>query len=338
MKKLFLLCLFFFTSLFFASAQNLVPNPSFEDTFSTTNLLPYMYNLGGVTLDGIHFIYPKNWEYATQSVDYDNSCDTSKISSVPYNIGGFKQDNNNGKAYIGLFGRVGHYYPNYREIIGAKLLDSMIIGQKYFIKIDVSLSDSSNCGINKLGVLFSRTPFDSITLHNYSQVYTTSIVTKNTNWTTLNFSFISDSVYKYLFVGTFYNNTQTDTSIIPSHPIWHSNNQNPTDCWAYYYIDNICVSNDSATCSQPTNINQISVSNQYLLFPNPVVDKINFHMESYSDEIRIANILGQTLFSDNVKSNREYSKDISSLNNGIYFLTIKTNNSIQTIKFIKQSQ
>jgi hypothetical protein len=334
----YLLLLFFLINVTICLGQNLVPNPSFEDTFATTNLLPYMYNLGGVTLDGIHFIYPKNWIYATQTVDYDNSCDTSKISSVPYNIGGFKQDNNNGKAYIGLFGRVGHYYPNYREIIGAKLLDSMVVGQKYFIKIDVSLSDSSNCGINKLGVLFSRTPIDSITLHNYSQVYTTLIVTKSTKWTTLNFSFISDSAYKYLFVGNFYNNAQTDTSIISSHPIWHSNNQNPTDCWAYYYIDNICVSNDSTTCNKPNNINQISDANKFFLFPNPVVDKINIYMESYLDEIRITNIIGQTIFSEKLKINREYSKDITSLNNGIYFLTIKTNNSIQTIKFIKQAQ
>ena len=42
------------------------------------------------------------------------------------------------------------------------------------------------------------------------------------------------------------------------------------------------------------------------------------------------------LFNENFSTSFKYSKDVSSLSNGLYFLTIKTNNFSQTIKFIKQ--
>jgi hypothetical protein len=83
-----------------------------------------------------------------------------------------------------------------------------------------------------------------------------------------------------------------------------------------------------------TGIESIEDSDAFSIFPNPVHDKINidFHANSQACNINIVNILGQEIYSE--KKNETYagviSIDLSTFNNGIYFVKVEWKSRIQT--------
>src|SRR5437762_305023 len=97
--------LFFFTSCF-AHAQNLVQNPSFEDTVSCPNAFDQMYRAAG-------------WSSFRGTPDYFNGCAQNTSTSVPVNTWGY-QPTYDGNAYA--FCLTFNYFPgNLREYIGSEL-------------------------------------------------------------------------------------------------------------------------------------------------------------------------------------------------------------------------
>ncbi|MEY2828747.1 MAG: hypothetical protein RIQ33_605 [Bacteroidota bacterium] len=333
MKKTIL----FIVAIFFASqinAQiNLVPNPSFEDTLQLKSLNAFK---GNCPIDNdSNFILPKYWIYSTQSVDYYNAIDKDIFftSHVPNNILGYCDDNKNGSAYLGLFARTSNYYPNYREIIGARLLDSLKIGVKYFASIDISLADSSNCGVNNLGMLLTTVPYDSISLHNYSQLFSSTINTNNAGWTTLQFSIVADSNYKYLYVGNFFDNLHTDTSILISNPTWQASSNgfpdNINQCWAYYYLDNIYLGTDSVDAGTKF----LNISNLFF-YPNPTNKKIFIPSSGNNFCVSLFDFLGRK----RKEVINENTVDVTELENGIYIVQYSAENKIFQQKILIHHQ
>src|SRR4029078_6403538 len=88
MRYSFLILLFSFISLF-ANAQNLVPNPSFEDTPICPSGVGQVNNC-------------LNWIPLINTPDYFNRCSQNPDISVPNNLFGF-QEPAFGDGYIGFF-------------------------------------------------------------------------------------------------------------------------------------------------------------------------------------------------------------------------------------------
>lgn len=88
--------------------------------------------------------------------------------------------------------------------------------------------------------------------------------------------------------------------------------------------------NQSTTGINKTNVNSFS------LFPNPVSSTIilQSNVDLQNAEIKIYTLLGENVYSQNKLGNATI--DVAQLNNGIYFLKVKTNNKLFTQKFIKQ--
>ena len=141
-KTLLLLTLFtVHCSLFtILHAQNLVPNPSFEEY---------------TTCPDNYYMLPTDWYSCSGTPDYFNSCDSTGDYSVPNNGDG-NQIAFNGVGYVGLY-TVYYSFMNgdYKEYIGCLLKTPLIIGAKYYISFYVSLADISNCASNNIGLLFS---------------------------------------------------------------------------------------------------------------------------------------------------------------------------------------
>ena len=280
--------------------QNLVPNPSFEDVISCNQ--------------------PVEWDnYISYSPDYFNSCD----GQIPANAFGYQQPYS-GVAYMGLFTQASHTINEYREIIGAKLNDSLLIGQKYYVNMKVSLSACVSCATNNLGFLFCEEPMvlgNPIILPNRAHVFSASIITDTANWVSITGSFVSDSAYKYIFVGNFFDNAHTDAIITNPNSCYPD-----ASCDAYYYIDDVCVSTDSLTCNSVTSgVNNISIGRGIECYPNPAYKTIyvNIHDHQCFD-YRIVDIMGKSLI---YKKNAEFNEiDISSISSGVYFLEITFQN------------
>jgi len=242
-----------FSSLLFlslaAQAQNLVPNYSFEDTVACPTSIDQVYNSTG-------------WSSFGNTSDYFNSCSTGNVSSVPNNFFGY-QFAHSGNAYCGLYNYTPPPSSNYREYIGTQLSDSMLIGSQYFISFYTNLSNMLRCKSNKIGIRFSTVSYSSVQpplLNNWAHLFSQSLISDTVNWVFISGSFIADSNYKYIIIGNFFDNANTDTLDCGPTP----------GTVSYLYIDDVCVSTDSFTCNNiKEGIPLVMQEEEIKLYPNP---------------------------------------------------------------------
>ncbi len=228
MYKPFLYCFLLYLLGSSIDAQNLVPNPSFEDT---------VYCPAGTNNPQA----VKHWFNPTQaSPDYYNAC-ANNGGGVPANDWGY-QYAQEGNAYVGLILYSNYIdYPNYREYIAIQLNEALYPGIDYCWSVYVSLLDSNDFASNNIGIGLS---IDSITNFATESLLSipiygnhTSIVTDNLGWTKIGGSFVAQGGEKYLYIGNFYDDAQTNVVQIQSNSIGGS--------FAYYYIDNFYIGTSS---------------------------------------------------------------------------------------------
>lgn len=329
MKNLLLILIFVLSSLNTYSQQNLVPNPSFEDTIQCP-INGFITNCQG-------------WYPYSSSPDYFNSCVPSWYAyAIPNNLHGF-QSPASGQAYSGIYTYVEGEtdYSLNREILGSNLVSSLIIGQKYYVSLKVSLgTNTSNTGhslaTNKIGALFSTVPFSNTNpstippIENFAHVYTDSIIKDTIGWTSVFGSFIADSSYSYISIGNFFKVTSTDTI--------HLIANNPFTPNSYYYIDDICVSTDSSFCANflYTGLESKGVVNKMNVYPNPTSGalKISLPSNNGSSTIEVFNLFGQSVYYINSKQISDL--DLSFLEDGLYELLISNDKNQYTTKVIIQ--
>jgi len=130
--------------LHYCSAQNLVPNPSFES-----------YSSCPIANGSIGLAIP--WtDPSTGSSDYYNTCSINIQSTVPLNSNGYRPPRH-GNAYAGVVTYV-TTISNAREYIEVELTSMLIKDSTYCIGFYVSLSQSSQYGSNGLSAFISNSP------------------------------------------------------------------------------------------------------------------------------------------------------------------------------------
>jgi hypothetical protein len=296
------------------TGQNLVPNPSFE---SYTNCPNFAGQINRAD----------NWYSIRMTPDYLNVCAPYGWASVPLNYFGNKMPaTGNGYAGIGGFWQGSSNFP---ECVGAQLITPLQVGIKYFLSFKVFLGQKANinqwCGINKIGALFSTFHFDTINmapLCNCSQIYTNSIITDTTNWTTITGSFVADSVYNYIGIGRFFDDASTSSTQITG-----------TQCNAYYYLDDICLSNDSlytAGWTWTTDIKQI-YNSRTSFYPNPISDQSTLQFDNTKAEVctlTLYNNCGQIVRTINNITSDQVIIQKNNLTNGLYYFVLRTGDHV----------
>tara|TARA_R110001592_G_scaffold361235_1_gene671420 strand:- start:303 stop:1223 length:921 start_codon:yes stop_codon:yes gene_type:complete len=295
-------------------AQNLVPNPSFEDTIGCPA--------------GLNDL-PKTtfWTVPTLgSPDYFHTCNSGD-ANVPNNIFG-TQSALSGSAYIGIsvYDTFNSY--SYREYIQIQLQQTLVSGQKYWVSFYVSLADLNDYAIQEFGAYFSPTQIndntmDSTLMFNPQVEFSDSVISSKNDWTKVSGSFTATGNENYLILGNF-NRKQTTTAIQVS-----STN---TD-YSYYYIDDVCVSSDSLTCVNPVGVNEVKLNQSFFnLYPNPATDFFNINNASNQPyNLTIYNSIGQLLFEETNINKSSKKINITNFNSNLLFIKIKTEN--QTINY-----
>jgi len=292
-----------------ASAQNLVPNPSFEDTVSCPDFSGQVWRAQG-------------WYIAQNTPDYFNACCSGQLApvSVPCNTFSCRYAAT-GVAYCGFWTYCLYPLPEYYEKIGIQLSSSLTVGTRYYVSMKVSSVSSRNQGsngaMNKLGMLFST--YQKLFQpdqpnNNYCQFWSDSIVTDTLGWVTLNGSFIADSNYNFLTVGNFFDNAHADTI-----RYWYNGNH---ELCTYYYVDDICVTTDSLGCSFSTGI-QDPLNYFCSIGPNPVSDQITIQCKLRApSEVTMVNAFGDLVYISSVSQPISEIK-VRGLPNGLYLLRIE---------------
>jgi gliding motility-associated-like protein len=205
-------------------SQNLVYNGSFEQ-YDTCPSAPFQLNYA-------NYWFSANWGGGGSS-EYFNACDSSGFCYVPSN--GFTyQYARTGSAYVGTgcYGVVNEG----REYVEGTLITPLVTGTIYCVSFYVSLSDYSSYGIDALGVYFTN---DSLITHSGLVYLVTPQIANNPsiiiidkeNWVKIEGTFTASGGERFLTIGNFKRNYQTDTITLTPNP----------NGYAYYLIDDVAV-------------------------------------------------------------------------------------------------
>lgn len=220
-KKIALLCVLFqFINFCAINAQNLVPNPSFEQNTNCPN------NFGQIG-------YAQFWYSPTPfSADYYNSCATTIAADVPLNSFG-SEAALTGDGYAGFWA-----YGNssaFRSYVGINLSEPLKADSTYCISFNVSLADFTYTAVQNIGVNISTNPAD---LGAPADIENTGGVIDNKDgWTTITANYTATGGEQWIIIGNFNSNVNTvkvaDGSVDPTATPFYNN--------AYYYLDDVSV-------------------------------------------------------------------------------------------------
>ena len=212
------------------NAQNLVPNPSFEEyknipcswNVSVEEFSQYTtdwYIPTGTSTDILSTLAGRDcWANALDS-DNTNSC---RIGfQIPHS----------GDVIAGIFTTVKSH--TWHEYLQVQLKEPLVPGQRYCIEMYVSAADFTSLTSNNLGMYFSVDPINGTDkIIAKPQVNYTEVISDTKGWTRVSGSFIADAPAQYLTIGNFF--ADQDTKV-------ESNYSNYCNDGAYYFIDDIVV-------------------------------------------------------------------------------------------------
>ncbi|MEI6816964.1 MAG: T9SS type A sorting domain-containing protein [Bacteroidota bacterium] len=305
--------------------QNLVMNPSFEDTVQCPNYISQISRC----------LYWSNpWE--TANPDYFNTCDGNGLGGVPNNHFGYESAHL-GDAYVGICTSkenvTTHIKFNYREYIEGQLLSPLIAGINYCVSFYVSAYDSVEYVSNNIGAYFS-TVFIADTCNFCVMPYIPQVenpINNNLNsrngWTEVSGSFIATGGERYIIIGNFKDTGSTVTTYMGWSTVY-------TDDVSAYYIDDVSV----MPCDSLGGINEIEPEKQILnVRPNPSngLYTISAKYNNLICEVEVFNSLGETVLNESLSLTNNLQIDLSNLANGVYLLKLKSQYKQYQIKLLK---
>ncbi len=279
MKK-FIVCLCLISSVK-ATSQNLVLNPSFEDTITCpigtwAMQCRYWYSASGGSPD-----------YFSEQPDI--FCGTSY---VPQSGGGY-QYARTGIAYVGLGVYTKHVSPNHinrREYVGGELSDTLKQGHEYCVSFYVSVAEEFKYVVDGIGLYLSVDSAVDYTINtNLSFMPQISnpagnIIYDTLNWVQISGTYIANGGEKYLTIGNFKDDANTaidstSASLIES----------------YFFIDDVSV----IDCT--VGINEVNDNlSSGKLYPNPATKVVYFEnnlSEKENGTLQLMDIAGREMAS-----------------------------------------
>jgi hypothetical protein len=307
-------------------AQNLVPNPSFEDV----DECPYEPPLLGFMPNA----RPLHWFTSTDSPDYFNACIDS-VTSVPSNYVVY-QHALNGEAYVGMY-TYSTLFPETREVVSAPLLAPLEVGQTYFASLYANAGFGGTIhwptrATNNIGVLFTTEPYvwqdpmPPFGIRDFAHVRSAEVISDTVGWTLVSGSFVADSAYRYIVLGNHYSDALTEVEVLDADTLLGQYT-------AYTLIDLLCVSPNPEGCPlangfqghQPSGVG---------ISPNPASDDFVVRFGSSAwQELVVRDALGRTLLDTGIKGRIELQLNVSDWAKGAYFLTVSSSREERTLRF-----
>jgi gliding motility-associated-like protein len=207
-------------------AQNLVPNPDFEN---------YTVCPTGYHTPGQNPPYPgAPWESTTWgSSDYLHACSNPSDVGIPLNDLGW-QIPISGEGYAGLILKA-ISGTDYREYLTAPLDEPLLGGKYYYVSFYVSLANL-RCGLRQIGAYMSveRPPyvwgeFPPLDIYIPQVESNGGFLNDTANWMLIEGCFRAEGGEAFITIGNFHNNANT-----PLDPACGVPNAN-----SYYYLDDV---------------------------------------------------------------------------------------------------
>src|SRR6185437_1464359 len=305
----------------FCSAQNLVPNQSFEDII-------HCVNADDEFNDSV-----ADWrgQSAGGGLCYFTSqCGQIVQVDVPSNEFGF-QYAHTGVSYAGIYTYISDTAShasdsNWRNYIEAKLTSPLANGTKYYVTFYVSLPNFMNFACNDIGAYISDSLIVLDTMHySYVKEYLipqiannpiTHPLTDTLNWIKVTGTYIANGGEKYIIIGNFKNDTL-------SH-IQYLGHRSHGGTGAYYYIDDVFVTTDSLLAGE----DEVKVESEKVeVYPNPSNGvfsiEVNNEKLKVNSEVEVYNMMGEKIYTAQLNSSNT-QMDLSNNTDGIYLYRVLT--------------
>jgi hypothetical protein len=301
-------------------SQNLIANGSFENYTAPVNCTGGGGGFDNYTAFPVNHVV-NNW-YSLNSPDYFSQlCNGSNNNGSPTNLFGCNYANE-GNNYAGFILFTASYET--KEYIYQQLSNPLQAGKLYCMSFYVSRADLITHAIHSIGAFFSNN-IQSTTSLGYVNatpqiVNQSGFITDTIGWTEIQGCFTANGGEQYVTIGNFNSNTDTDTLFVGS-----ANPLSGANCYAYYYIDNITLIDQSTV-----GVSELVKENSFEVYPNPNngIMQLNYNI-SKKAELLITDITGRVVNSYPLdETQRSIVINEQGLNAGIYFYTIKQNNHI----------
>lgn len=306
-------------------AQNLVPNPSFEQADTCWPVSGFFYPHEG----------PDHWFSGGHSPDYFQGPACAAYGSdisAPLNHLGF-QYAQEGVCYTGVV-TYDHPVP-WREYVVIELIEPLVVGTTYFTSFyanaawgGTAIYPYARLASSNVGMRFTMAPHqwelgDPVpTTVDYAHVYYPQILADTVGWTLVSGSFLADSAYQYVMLGNHFSNALTDTL-----PLGSTINA-PL---AYTYIDNVCVTSDPEGC--PLSASMTSLANaKPVLFPNPASTTLTVSGVPSGMTAAISDAVGRWVWRGPAQPGT-WMLDVSTWYPGNYLLRLEGAGVVHSFKF-----
>jgi hypothetical protein len=287
----------FLTLPLFTSAQNLVINPSFEDSLQCPSG------------SGAFVNYVATWTKPSYgSADYFyTGCPVSPTDEPP----------RTGNACAGII----VYDPaNIREYMTGHLSSPLIAGTIYSISFYVCLNSSSMDAISEIGAYCTST---NISNANANPIILTATVqgstpyTSQNGWQLVQGTFTATGGEQYLILGCF----------VPDSMMTFTNVQSSGWGDVYYYIDDVCLSVESQACTFTTGLAEKPLMSPVNAAPNPssgntTISFSNPHQEVFT--LLLLNSQGQIIRRETGITGSEFEIERNGLAAGLYFVRLES--------------
>lgn len=212
------------------SAQNLVPNPSFELLTDNPE-----YGPTGVNSSVDWFVLGFTTEFFHRSY--------AAVASVPANQRGF-QEPYMGDGYAGMI-----VYPlDAREFLAVQLTAPLEPGEVYTLSFQVCLSERSKFRTDDFGamLLHNRPEQDSLSRYYYTVKNLEGRVLSDTSgWMEIRGQYLAEGGEEYLLIGNLYDQARTT---------FEETGVENASSWAYYYVDQVVLERCGETGSSVTQL------------------------------------------------------------------------------------
>jgi hypothetical protein len=191
----------------------------------------------------------------------------------------------------------------------------------------------ADCANSGLGILFSTqsftecpfTSFNTILPPNRANVFSSTIISDTSNWTTISGYFIADSAYQYFQIGNLFSDSIIDTDVyVYSTHLWQH--------IGYYLLDDVIVED-----SLMTHTLNYSSHDNLDVFPNPfsknTTVKIELNKNNINGVLQIIDVRGNIQKQINIQSD-EIVVERENFPDGIYLLKVITDNETYSKKII----
>jgi hypothetical protein len=316
-------CLLFVAPLR-CEAQNLIPNPSFEEADTCLILNTYYYPDTG----------PLHWFTGGGTTDHFQSClPYGSFNGVPLNIATFQYPYE-GEAYGGVVTYNEQF--GVREYWMVQLLSTLEIGQTYHASFYANVAFRNDGQSNQawvassgVGMLFTmesrqHEPGDPLPEPvNHAHIQHVGILADTAEWTLVSGSFVADSAYRYVMLGNHFDNANTDTLHLEYRTIQGR---------GYTVIDNVCVSPDPTGCPLATSTPDLTMASVQV-FPNPADDQLVILGKGQMEQLSVFDGVGREVWAGAVPSDH-FVLDVGTWARGTYVLRLHGIHGSQSFRVV----